>query len=332
MTRIGVTYHEGLEPSDAFCDALGELGDVVTIPTNDELPARLQQDALDIVFSVARRTDKVARRLQVAAFLDFFNIPFVGGDALAQVTCLQRTRLMETLSYHGVATPAFTLIERVEQVVPLARRAFPVAVRSTRPDLPFDAHIAHDFDDLSQAVESRLDEAPDESVLVESVLAGDSFTCALLGNGRELSMLPIIAHDDASLAHHGHHLVANGAATSKTRRARVSDGLTEAIESIAFRAWGALGCRDVARVDVQLDDSGVPHVTAVDPLPALSFDDADVSMRHAASAAGLDDREFVQRCLLQAAMRARVELDSAPAFRRLPRRTPPGSVFVAIQS
>ncbi|MEO7963216.1 MAG: hypothetical protein ABIT38_04820, partial [Gemmatimonadaceae bacterium] len=133
MTRIGVTYQGSSELPEAVSEALGVLGDVITIPTNDDLPARLHHEALDIVFGMAGRGDEIARRLQVAAFLDYYAIPYVGGDAVAQATCLQRARMKETLSYHGVATTAFTLIDSEEQLAPLARRAFPVTVLPARP-------------------------------------------------------------------------------------------------------------------------------------------------------------------------------------------------------
>ena len=323
MTRIGVTYDGNGQLPEGVRSALASLGDVVALPTNAELPARLRRDALDIVFSVAPRADGVARRLQVAAFLDYFGIPFVGGDALAQATCLQRSRMKETLSYHGVATAAFTLVEREEQAASLARRAFPVRIlRARQAHDNRRAQIANDFDELLEFVRAQLGDFPDEPLLIEAVLPGDAFSCAMIGNGSERVLLPIVSHDDeaetldAAVAMHG-------STRPRERAARLNEGLIDEIEALASRTWDALGCRDIARIDVQLNDAGVPHVTAVDPLPSLTSDDADETMRAAIGAAGLGDHEFLQRCLLIAAKRAHVEIAAAPAFQRLPRRTPP---------
>ena len=107
----------------------------------------------------------------------------------------------------------------------------------------------------------------------------------------------------------------------------MSDGMMEDMESIVFRAYHALGCRDWARVDVRMDDAGFPNVCGVDPIPSLATV-GDAIVVTAARAAGIGDDELVQRCLLIAAERVRVDMPSAPSFTRLPRRTPPGGMRI----
>jgi D-alanine-D-alanine ligase-like ATP-grasp enzyme len=49
----------------------------------------------------------------------------------------------------------------------------------------------------------------------------------------------------------------------------------EVIETVAIDACQALDLRDLARIDLALSDTGVPHVVAVDPLPDFDADDAN---------------------------------------------------------
>lgn len=329
MTRIGVTFDEGSEDHRTLAErALRELGTVIPLAADPSLPTRLREERPDIVVNVARGSEPPSRRLHVASFLEYFGIPFLGSDALTQATCLQRARMKESLSYHGVATPAFELIERHDQLFPFARRAYPVAVSRARTIYGCAAtHMARDFTELRDIATELLEAAPGEPILVERLLPGDAFACAVLGNGADLVILPIIAVD-----REGGYWGSDGEVRRDARRdgrataARLSDGLREAIESIAMRAWRALGCRDLARIDVQLTEAGLPNVCALDPLPSLTADGGDETLLAASRAAGLDDHVLLQRCLLIAAKRANVSIPRAPRFERLPRRTPPGGI------
>lgn len=218
-TRIGLTYDAPSDEERALtAHALEAIGAVLFLEANDSLPAQLQQQRPDIVLNLARGSDAPARRVHVPAFLEYFDIPYIGSDTVTHATCVERPRMKQALE-----PPA-----------------------------------------------SRRHECP----------------------------------------------------------ARISHGLAEGIESIAIRAFFALNCRDVARVDIRLDDRGVPNVCAVDPLPSFAPGSAGGVVLPASRAAGLDDDEMVQRCLLLASDRVGLDVPKAPVFSPLRRRTPPGGTRV----
>jgi D-alanine-D-alanine ligase len=51
--------------------------------------------------------------------------------------------------------------------------------------------------------------------------------------------------------------------------ANLDDDALGEITSASERAFAALGCRDVARLDFRLDAAGVPHFLECNPLPGL---------------------------------------------------------------
>lgn len=315
--RIGVTHDAGLDDESVLtARALESLGEVTMLAADRSLPTQLRDTHPDIVFNLARGAGVPSRRLHVPAFLEFFGIPFSGSDAVTHAACVERSRMKEAMAYHGIPTPSFAMVDSVVQLAPLARRAFPMAARRSRGvSSCFATLVAHDFDELESIVAELL-AASSEPVLVERFLPGPAFACSVLGNGADAVTLPVVGIR--------HERFAPVAPLAGECPARISDGLAEDIAALALRAFHALGCRDVACVDIRLTNEGVPNVCGVDPLPPFAAGDDSGSLLSAARAAGVGDNELVQRCLVLAAERSGIDLPTAPAFERLPRRPLPG--------
>ena len=80
--------------------------------------------------------------------------------------------------------------------------------------------------------------------------------------------------------------------------------LGKKIADVAKRAFHALGCRDVARIDLRLDATGQPNFIECNPLPGLTPGWSDLCQ--IATAAGMDYRALVGEILQPAVRRARV--------------------------
>jgi D-alanine-D-alanine ligase len=84
--------------------------------------------------------------------------------------------------------------------------------------------------------------------------------------------------------------------------AQVSPELERALRDLALRAFRALGCRDVARIDVRIDRDGRPAFIECNPLPGLTPGWSDLCL--IADAAGIDYRALIGRILEPALRRA----------------------------
>ena len=325
---------------DAVADALGLLGEVIRLEATADFPAALREARPDVVFNIAEGLRGVNREAHVPAICEFFGIPYSGSDPLTLSLCLDKARTKEVLAYHGVPTAAFALISSAEEIPALRSRIRTVhhvtkahVVPSERPlHLPLfvkpvhegsskgitEKNLCRSLQELEQQIDFLL-ETYRQPVLVEEFLPDDEFTCAILGNGDNATVLPLVGMNFAALPEGALPIYGFEAKWLWDRPenplemffcpAPVTDVKRRAIESVVLRAYRVLGCRDWSRIDVRLDAGGTPNVVEVNPLPGILPNPEDNScFPKAARAAGLSYDELIQSCLRHAAERQGISL------------------------
>ncbi|HZK78984.1 MAG TPA: hypothetical protein VFC35_08750 [Gemmatimonadaceae bacterium] len=320
---------DSIETIDAVATALSEIGEVIRLEANEDFPERLRDARPDIVFNIAEGQNGVNREAHVPAICEFYGIPYSGSDPLALSICLDKARTKETLAYHGVRTAPFAVVSSMSDL-PATRElspplfAKPIHEGSSKGIT--EKNFCRTWDEL-EAQTAFLLETYRQPVIVEEYLPGAEFTCAVLGNGREARVLPIVGMNFASLPEGALPIYGFEAKWIWDRPERplqmfdcpahIDDSLTKAIEHVTLDAYRVLGCRDWSRIDVRLDAAGQPNVVEVNPLPGILPDPADNScFPKAARAAGISYNELIQSCLRFAAARQRVVLSESPGRAR----------------
>jgi len=302
--------------------ALSPLGKVVRLEANEDFPERLRQAKPDIVFNIAEGFHGVNREAHVPAICEFYGIPYSGSDPFTLTLCLDKARAKETLAFHGIPTPKFLLVEKLADLYRVAEKlTLPLFVKPVHEGSSkgiTDSNLCRDRDQLFRQTEFLLENYR-QPVLVEEFLPGKEFTCAVLGNGDEATVLPLVAMNFESLPEGALPIYSFDAKFVWDRPenpldifqcpARITRELQASIERVTLDAFRVLGCRDWARIDVRLDADGKPNVLEVNPLPGILPDPADNScLPKAARAAGIGYEELIQNCLKYAAARQGVDL------------------------
>lgn len=305
--------------------ALSRLGKVIRLEANEDFPERLREARPDIVFNIAEGFHGVNREAHVPAICEFFGIPYSGSDPFTLSLCLDKARTKETLTFHGIATPKFAVVEKIEEIQSrTADLKLPLFIKPLHEGSSkgiTDSNLCWDRRQLFKQTEFLL-ENYSQPVLVEEYLPGKEFTCAVLGNGREATMLPIVGMNFETLPNGALPIYSFDAKFVWDRPenpldifqcpARITRELQASIERVTLGAFRVLGCRDWARIDVRLDAAGVPNVLEVNPLPGILPDPADNScLPKAARAAGIGYEELIRSCLRYAAARQGVNLESS---------------------
>jgi D-alanine-D-alanine ligase len=314
-----------MDTVDAVRSALSEKYDVVLVEANEEAFEKLRKSRAFFAFNIAEGLYGPSRESQIPALLEMLRIPYLGSDPLTLGICLDKSRAKEVLAYHGIPTAPFRVVTSMEEFEDLPVR-FPSIVKPLHEGSSkgiYDSSVVRTTGELEREVRTVLT-TYGEPALVEEFLPGREFTVAIMGNGGEARVLPIVeirfdalpAGANPIYSYEAKWLwdtVENPLAIYACP-ASLDPPLHRAIERICMDAYRVLRCRDWSRIDVRLDARGNPSIIEVNPLPGILPRPEDNScFPKAARAAGMTYQQLIttaaaigmERCGLTAAAERR---------------------------
>lgn len=137
--------------------------------------------------------------------------------------------------------------------------------------------VVHHLSALQQAIE-QVHSLYHQPALVEQYIAGDELTVGIIGNSppRILGIMRVIPREPSDC-----FIYSVEVKRDYRRRVRyesppqLAAEVLRRVEEAAMRAYVALGCRDVCRLDFRLRQD-VPYFLEANPLPGLNPDDSDL--------------------------------------------------------
>ena len=291
----------------AIAAAIESLGHEVTLlEATPDLARVLGEYELDVVFNIAEGLRGRSREAQIPALLDLLGIEHTGSDTAALSVTLDKGLAKRLVREAGVATAAWHLVQP-GQPIPTTLR-FPVIAKPNAEGSSKGVSATSVARDAVQllTITQELHARYGSGVLVEEFLTGREFTVGLLGE-RDPQVLPVmeIVFDESvgELPIYSYeHKTEVEAGVSFVVPAAIDDALRARLSEVATTCFEALGCRDVARIDLRLDAAGEPHFIECNPLPGLTPGFSDLCV--IALAAGMDHGALIAAIL-------------APALRRL---------------
>jgi D-alanine-D-alanine ligase len=261
------------ETIEALSGALGRLGHrPERVGRGVELARRLAAgERWDLVFNFAEGVRGRSREAQVPAVCELFDQPYTFSDPLTCAVTLDKSLAKRLVRDHGLPTAPFALVERPEDAaaVTLALPLFvkPVAEGSSK-GVTRRSRV-ESREELEEAC-AELIRTFRQPVLVESFLPGREMTVGIVGNGEEARVIGVLEVSFRAGAD-----TAYTAQNKKEYQTRVDysmlDGepVARRAREVALGAYRALGCRDLARVDLRCDAAGEPCFLEINPLPGL---------------------------------------------------------------
>jgi D-alanine-D-alanine ligase len=239
--------------------------------------------------------------------LELLAIPYTGSGVLASALAMDKLRSRQIFEWHRIPVPGFVSVtadvwrDRAHVHRDVAEHlGFPCVVKPNAVGSSIGVSLVRAATALDPAVDAAFAYGP--VVLVEEYIAGTELTCGVLddpGTGRPeaLPLIEVVPHADfysydAKYAAGGSdHLIP----------ARVSAETVARAQALALRAYDALGCEGMGRVDmiarggdiVVLEVNTIPGMTETSLLP------------DAAKAAGISFSALLDRIVQSALARSR---------------------------
>lgn len=269
----------------------------------------------DIVFNIAEGFFGESREAQIPAMLDMLQIPYTGSDPLTLATCLDKARTKEILSYHNIPTAPFLIANDIDQIKNL-NLTFPLFVKPVWEGSSkgiFSSCFVNNTKKLKEQVERIITEYS-QPALIEEFLSGREFTVAILGNGDEAEVLPIVEIDYKDFPEDFipvYSYEAKWILDTKENPldvfscpAKLNSVLETKIKQVALNAYKTLRCRDWSRIDIRMNSDNVPNIIEINPLPGILPDPKENScFPKAARTAGIFYDEMLNKVLIAAARR-----------------------------
>ena len=286
--RLGLTYDLQTNPQDerqaewdppqtleALTAALQALGHDVRLLGNafDLLrdPARL--DGVELMFNIAEGSHGRCREAWVPILLELWGVPYVGSDALALALGLDKVACKRLAVADGVRTPRWIALEHPARLPDPLPLSFPVIVkpRAQGSGIGIDAGaVVRDQAALARRAQVLFQRWP-EPLLVEEFVADGELTVLLIGNDPPAAY-PVVQRPLDPATRLSYHVVHRTTEGSWEAPLVLTPELEAEAQRVAMVMCDAIGCRDVARVDLRVDGAGRVYFLEINPSPSFDPD------------------------------------------------------------
>ena len=238
----------------------------------------------------------------VQGMCELLELPYTGCGVLSSALCIDKAMSNRVLEQAGLAVPAYQEHDVREGIPPdlpallVDGLGLPLVVKPTRQGSSVGFTLAHSEEEVADAI--VLAGRYDYRVLAQRFVTGVEITVGVLATP-DVQVLPTLEivsenpeydYDAKYTAGKSHHIIP----------ARIPEQARRAAAAAAELAFRTLRCEGMARVDLIVDEQGIPWLLEVNTVPGLT---ALSLLPDAARAAGIDFEELCDRLVRHARLR-----------------------------
>ncbi len=304
------------ETIDAITSALRKKGhNVLPVEVgNPDIVSYFRKNRVDMVFNIAEGRVGKYRESQIPAILDYLKIPYTGSNTFALALALNKSATKKILKAEGIPTPRSQLFSRGSEKIDGTLK-FPLIVKPNFEGSAkgiLSSNVVRDTEELYSRVRDLM-KIYNQAILAEEFINGKELTVGVLENGSTI-ILPILEIDFSDCSGSGEYFYSWKMKEFQGNKdlglvphfycpARLDKNTERLVKETALKTHRAVGCFDISRTDIRLNEEGVPYVLEINPLPGLNPKDSNFPIM--AYAAGMQYEDLIETILLGAFKRRR---------------------------
>jgi len=303
-TKVAILYgglsterEVSLRTGKAVYDAIqSKPFEAVLVDVDRSIAAKLNEISPDV--AVIALHGKYGEDGCIQGLLEILGIPYTGPGVMASSVAMNKIMTKNILTYEGIPTPAFMVIDGKEghpgelTAKILASYRLPLVIKAANQGSSIGVCFAFNKEEVVAGLTECL--KYDREILVEEFIRGRELTVSVLGND-EPTALPILEITSSTGVYDY-----TAKYTTGLSRHFIADLPTETdqnIRELAVKAYQAVGCRGLSRVDFILSEDNRPFVLEINTSPGMT---ATSLFPDAAKAAGISFPDLVEKLILLA--------------------------------
>lgn len=278
LVLAGGISHErdiSLKSGRRLADALTDAGCEVVIREPDEhLLSNIAKDQPDVIWPVLHGSSGEDGALR--DILGLAGVPFVGAGANAARLAWDKAVAKVIVGRSGIQTPASVTLPRetfrelnADSVLFAVSSAlsFPLVVKPAKSGSAQGVTIVHDAEQLSRAMIDAYVYC--DTAVVEKYVAGTELAVTVIDEGAGPIALPAV-EIEATTGVFGYEERYTAGSTNYFVPSRLPQKVLERAGKVAIAAHEALELRHLSRIDLIVDEAGVPWFLEANVMPGLT--------------------------------------------------------------
>jgi D-alanine-D-alanine ligase len=268
----------------------------------------VRKEKLDFVFNIAEGQGNYrSRESQIPSILEMLDIPYSGSDPLCLSICLDKELTKKMVAMEGIATPRWQLLANFKELhsIDWEKFRFPLMIKPAHEGSSKGVRLSSVVTNMKELENEarRQFGGYHQAIMVEEFISGDEVTVGITDNepAQVLAMMRITPRKKMK------HFVYSIEVKRDYLKLvdyecppKLDVSIIKKLEDASLKIFRILGCRDFARIDFRLDNSGSPYFLEINPLPGLGNHSDLVIM---AGMIGIPHKELVGRILAAAIKR-----------------------------
>ena len=208
----------------------------------------------------------------IQGLLQLADIKFVGCDCISSANCMDKELTHILLENAGVKMASWVCGKSYEDKDVIVNRVeskfeYPVFIKPANAGSSIGVSKANNREELVKGLELAFDN--DKKAIIEETIVGKEIECAVLGNQNPKATLP---GEIASANEELYDFEAKYVNPESTLYipARVSQDILEKVRTQAIKAYTAMGCEGLSRVDFFVKDNGDILLNEINTFPGFT--------------------------------------------------------------